>query len=262
MAGESMRIATFNVNSVRARLDIVTDWMREHRPDVMCLQETKVVDELFPAEPFEELGYHLEIRGQKAYNGVAVMSLEKPTRVVRGFEDGGSSEETRLMAARIRGVTVLNTYVPQGFDVESPKYRYKLEWLDRLEAWFRENAGARRRVVWVGDINVAPEPEDVHDPKRLDGHVCFNEQVREKLRRIVEAGRLVDVVRQHHPEPGFFTYFDYRGRTVEKNKGWRIDHVHATRPMAKRCTDAWVDMGPRRRERPSDHTVLVADFEL
>jgi exodeoxyribonuclease-3 len=261
MAGKPLRIATFNVNSVRARLPIVTAWMREHRPDVLCLQETKVVDDQFPREPFEELGYHLAVHGQKAYNGVAIASLEKPKKVTRGLP-GSLAGEARFMTARIRSVTIVNTYVPQGQDVDSEKYAYKLAWLERLRAWFEEAIRPRLRICWCGDINIVPTEIDIHDPGRNEGHVCFNPDVREAFGRILDTG-LVDVFRKHHPEPGHYTYFDYRVRAAtSRGIGWRVDHMCATKALAARSGDAWIDLAPRNAKRPSDHTPLVVDFTL
>jgi exodeoxyribonuclease-3 len=262
MAGKPFRIATFNVNSVRARMPIVTAWMRKHRPDVLCLQETKVQDADFPLEPFEALGYHVSMRGQKAYNGVAIMTRERPRETTYGLDDGGPPDEPRFMTTRVRGVIVLNTYVPQGQDVDSDKYAYKLEWLERLRAWLEARVRPRIKLCWCGDINIAPTEIDIHDPKRNEGHVCFNPEVREAMARIQELG-LTDVFRKHHSEPGHYTYFDYRVRNATaRGIGWRVDHIHATRALANRSRDAWIDLEPRNMDRPSDHTPLVADFTL
>jgi exodeoxyribonuclease-3 len=261
MPAKPFRIATFNVNSIRTRLPIVQAWMKARRPDVMCLQETKVTDELFPAEAFEALGYHVAFHGQKAYNGVAIASRERPRDVTTGL-DGGLAGEARLIAARVRGVTVVNTYVPQGQEVGTDKYAYKLDWLERLRKRLAGHVRPRARILWCGDINIAPTPIDVHDPGRLEGHVCFNPEVREAMRRIQDVG-LVDVFRKHRPEPGHYTFFDYRVRgALGRGIGWRVDHIHATKALAGRSRDAWIDLEPRRAEKPSDHTPLVADFEL
>ncbi len=254
-------LATFNVNSVRTRLPIVTSWLCEHRPDALCMQETKVVDADFPVEPFERLGYHVTMAGEKSYNGVAVASLRKPSSVSFGFDEP-PADRARFMVVGIGRIRIVNTYVPQGQDPDSPKYRYKLAWLERLEAWFAREIRPRAMMAWVGDINIAPEPMDVHDPKRLLGHVCFNPEVRAAMERIRATG-LVDVFRKHHPEPGQYTFFDYRIKGgFDRGLGWRVDHIHATKPLAGRSTDAWIDLGPRRMERPSDHTPLVATFEI
>ncbi len=256
----NMRIATFNANSIRARLPIVIDWLRQHSPDVLCVQETKVVDEMFPRTPFEEIGYHVECRGEKKYNGVAVMTKGEPEDVSFGFDRGRERDETRLARMRYRGVAIVNTYVPQGRDIESEAYAYKLAWFDRLGDMFRRCYSPEEPLVWVGDINVAPEEIDLHNPKANRKHVCFHEDVRKALGRVMRWG-FTDVFRKHHPEPGQYTFWDYRApSSVKKNTGWRIDHVMATAPAAQRSADCFVDREPRLRERPSDHTFLVADF--
>jgi len=256
-----LRIATFNVNSIRSRLGIVIPWMERHRPDVMCLQETKVTDDLFPEGDFDRIGYHVAHRGEKSYNGVAVATTERPSAVSAGL-DGGPSDEARFMWIEVRGITVLDTYVPQGQEIGTDRYAYKLAWLERLLSWLGRRAKRGSRLVWCGDINIAPEPIDVHDPKRLEGHVCFNPEVREALSRIRSLG-LVDLFRKHHPETGHYTFFDYRVRdSVGRGLGWRVDHIHATKPLADRCTGAWIDLEPRRAAKPSDHAPLVADLDV
>lgn len=255
-------IATFNVNSVRSRLDVVVPWLEEARPDVLCMQETKVVDADFPAASFEAAGYHVAFRGEKSYNGVAIASLLEPSSVSFGFDDGGSPEATRLACAEIAGVTVLDTYVPQGREVGTSHYAYKLDWLGRLGRWLDRRLEPGALIAWCGDINVAPAPEDVHDPRRLEGHVCFNPEVRGALAAIRDRG-LVDVFRKHHPEPGQFTFFDYRVKgSLDRGVGWRVDHIHASDALAARSLDARIDLGPRRAARPSDHAPLLAVFGI
>ena len=256
-----MRIATFNCNSVRARMPILTDWIEANAPDVLALQETKVVDEDFPREPFEALGYAVAFRGQKSYNGVALLSKPPLKDVNAGLDDGGEPDEARLIRATVSGVVIVNTYVPQGREPDSPQFRYKLEWLRRLRDYFDRHFTRRRRIVWVGDFNVAPEPIDVYDSKRILGHVCHCPAVFEALAEVRDWG-FVDVFRMHKPEPGLYSFFDYRlPRAVERDMGWRVDHVYATRAMAKKSVDAWIDLDPRRREKPSDHTPVVAEFD-
>ncbi len=257
-----MKLATFNANSIRARLPIVLDWLGEQQPDVMCIQETKVVDDLFPQEAFEAIGYHAAFRGEKSYNGVAILSREPLEDVSYGLDDDGPSDEARLIRGTFRGVHLVNTYVPQGMDTASEKYRYKLEWFARLARFFDRHYTAKDRVLWCGDINVAQTDIDVHDPKRLLGHVCFNPEVQAAFREVADWG-FVDVFREKHPEPGQYTFYDYRApSSLKRGKGWRIDLMMATPPLAKLCTDAWIDLAPRQREKPSDHTPLVAEFDL
>jgi exodeoxyribonuclease-3 len=257
-----MKIATFNVNSIRTRLPLVLDWLRSERPDVLCLQETKVQDADFPAGPIQELGYHVSYRGQKAHAGVALISRQAPADVVYGLDDGGPADEARLIRAQVAGLHVINTYVPQGQSVDSPQFQYKLEWLARLARFFDRHYTPQTPAIWLGDFNVAPEPIDVHDPRRLEGHVAFHPLARQALKAVQTWG-WVDVVRRLHPDEKIYTFWDYRvPGSVARGLGWRVDHIWATAPLADRCRRAWVDMGPRLADKPSDHTVLAAEFEF
>ncbi len=255
-----MRIATFNANSVRSRLAAVLAWLTEQRPDILCLQETKATDADFPAAAFEQAGWHAAFRGEKSYNGVAVLSRVAPDRVRFGFDDGGPADETRLIHAEYGALHVVNTYVPQGREIEHAMYAYKLEWFRRLKALFARRFAPRTRVVWLGDLNVAPEPMDVHNPERQAGHVCYHEAVRAAFADTVGWG-FQDVFRKHCPQPGLFSFFDYRTRgAVARKMGWRIDHILATAPQADLSRGAGIDLAPRLREKPSDHTFMFADF--
>lgn len=257
-----MRIATFNANSVRSRLDIILPWLTKHRPDVLAIQETKVEDKDFPALAFRGAGYHVVFRGEKSYNGVAFASRKKPSNVAFGIDDGKSPDETRLVAARFGSVHVVNTYVPQGREIDHPMFRYKLQWFRRLRDYFDRHFTPKSRLVWLGDLNVAPEPMDVHNPQNQADHVCFHDDVRRTFARTRDWG-FVDVFRRHHPEPGHYSFFDYRTiRAVQKKIGWRVDLILATAPMAAACTDAWIDVKPRLQPKPSDHTFVVADFKV
>lgn len=257
----TISIATFNVNSVRARMHILLPWLEKTSPDVVCLQETKVQDHEYPVIPFREAGYHVTFKGQKSYNGVAILSKSEPSSVINGFDDGGPTDESRLLVANIDGITVINTYVPQGRDVDHEMYQYKLAWFDRLRALFEKKLSPDEAIVWVGDINVAPTDIDIHDPKRLLGHVCFNPQVTEAFHKVTDWG-FTDVFRKHVPEGGHYTYYDYRARNgIADGKGWRIDHIQATKSLADRSIGSWIDLEPRMSEKPSDHTPLMAEFE-
>lgn len=255
------KIATYNVNSIRSRLHIVIPWLRENRPDVLCMQETKVRDSHFPLESFVAEGYHVLYRGESAYNGVAIASLERPQDVQIGFDDGEPADSDRLMIARFSGITVINTYVPQGRERESVHYVYKLQWFKRLQNIFAEYFKPSDSLIWCGDLNVAPEEFDVHDPKRLMGHVCFNPEVWKAFGDMKSWG-LTDIFRKHHPgEKGCYTFFDYRvAKSVERGLGWRVDHILATDPLVKRSVACTIDIHPRKMEKPSDHTVLYAEF--
>lgn len=256
-----MKIATFNANSVRSRLDIILRWLKKHEPDVLCVQETKVEDKDFPALAFLEAGYTAVFKGEKSYNGVAVLCREKPVEVRFGLDDGGPADATRLAAVKVGPVHVVNTYVPQGREIDHAMYRYKLEWFRRLKAYFDRHYTRRTKLVWVGDLNVAPEAKDIHNAAEQENHVCYHADVRAAFADTVGWG-FADVFRKHHPEPGQYTFFDYRtADAVRRKMGWRVDHVLATAPLAAACTDAWIDVEPRLEEKPSDHTFLAAEFD-
>ena len=261
MSGDVLKAATYNANSIRTRLALVLDWLHREAPDVVCLQETKVQDADFPLEPFQDLGYHVVFRGQKAHAGVAVVSREEPREVAFGLDDGGEPDEPRLIRLVIGGIPIVNSYVPQGRSLDSEHFQYKLEWLGRVRALFDRHYSPEEPLLWMGDFNVAPEPIDVHDPKAVKNHVDFHPDARAALEQVRQWG-FVDVFRLHHPdEPGQYTFWDYRVRgALERGVGWRVDHIWATRPLARRCTQAWIDVEARRAERPSDHTFLVAEF--
>lgn len=256
-----MKIASFNVNSVRARLDTVIDWLEKNSPDVLCLQETKAVDADFPLDTFEKIKYHAVFHGEKTYNGVAILT-NHPVKDVRVGFDGAGSEGTRIVSAKVNNVPIVNTYVPQGFHPLSEKFRYKLDWFDRLLAYFDDNYSPDGPLLWCGDFNVAPDDIDVYDPKYLSGQVGFHPDERASLERFKEWG-FVDVFRRHEPSAGQYTFWDYRVRDAVKRKvGWRVDHIWATRPLAKKSIGAWIDVGPRLAIKPSDHTLIVAEFDL
>ena len=255
-----MKVASFNVNSLRARLGAVAGWLGSERPDVLCVQETKVQDADFPGEAFDKAGYRYVFRGQKSYNGVAVLSRREPDKVRLGFE-AEPRDEPRLIRADFGPVAMINTYVPQGYSPESERFQYKLEWFERLGAYFEENFEPEDAVVWVGDLNIAPDDRDVYDPKRLLGHVCFHPEVQERLRRVMDWG-FVDVFRRHCDEAGKYTFWDYRMPSAfARNLGWRLDHIMATRAIAEKSTACYIDTRPRAAERPSDHTPVVAEFD-
>ena len=255
-----MKIATFNANSVRARLPIILEWLSKESPDVLCLQETKVQDADFPQEPFQKLGYHCTIWGQKSYNGVAILSKSPPDKVSRGFGDRDAAEEPRLIAATIHGIPIVNTYVPQGYAPDSEKFQYKLEWFGRLQDYFSKHFEPHMPLLWVGDFNVAPEPIDVFDPKKLSGSIGFHPDEHKALSAI-KAWGFVDIFRVHESAGSMYTFWDYRIRNaLQKGLGWRVDHIWATQPLADKSSRAWIDVNPRLSERPSDHTFVVAEF--
>ncbi len=256
-----MKIVSFNVNSLRARLGTVLGWLAEQQPDVLCVQETKVQDADFPCQAFDEAGYRYVYKGQKSYNGVAIFSRSEPENVAFGFEDE-PRDEARLIRADIGPITVVNTYVPQGQSPDSAKFRYKLDWFERLADYFRTSFEPQDPVVWVGDLNIAPEDRDVYDPKRLAGHVCFHPDVRQRLKKVMTWG-FVDVFRMHCDEVGKYTFWDYRmPGAFARNLGWRLDHIMATPEVAEMSTACHIDTAPRAADRPSDHTPVVAQFDI
>jgi len=255
-----MKVAGFNVNSLRARLPIVLGWLEKHQPDVLALQETKVQDIDFPDEAFEKTGYEYAFKGQKSYNGVAIFAKSKVEDVQCGFEND-PKDASRLITAEINGVAVVNTYVPQGYLPESEKFDYKLEWFDRLLSFFERNFKPTDPVIWLGDFNIAPSPIDVYDPDALLGHVCYHPEVHKALDKVLRWG-FVDVFRMHCKNAEQYTFWDYRARgSVRRNLGWRLDHIMATRPLAEKSTASYIDKEPRLAERPSDHTPIVAEFD-
>lgn len=254
-----MKLATWNVNSIRARQERVLDWLRRHEPEVVCLQELKVEDARFPEAEFRALGYDVATFGQKTYNGVAILSRAPLADVERGFADGVDDPQARFIAATTHGVRVMSTYVPNGQAVGSEKYAYKLEWLERLRRFLVARLGAGAPAALCGDFNVAPTDADVHDPDAWREKVLCSTAERQALERVREVG-LVDVVRRLHPEGALFTWWDYRQLAFPKNRGLRIDHVFATPPLAERAVAATVDREARKGKEPSDHAPVIVEF--
>jgi exodeoxyribonuclease-3 len=256
-----MKFASFNVNSIRARRDIVLNWLESQSPDVLAVQETKVQDKDFPLSDFESSGYNCIYKGQKSYNGVAVFSKQTPEQVGYGL-GGDREEEARFIKARIGGVWVVNTYVPQGRDVGTKFFRYKLDWLTRLKRYFEANFQKTDPVLWVGDLNTARDGRDVYDPEGLQGHVCFNEQLTEKLEDVMEWG-FTDLFRYFCEQDGCYSFWDYRmPSAVKSNRGWRLDYIMVTKPLLKTAENCYIDKVPRLMKKPSDHTPVVAEFDL
>lgn len=255
-----MKIATYNVNSIRRRLPIVLEWLERHQPDVLCLQETKVQDSEFPAGAFEQAGYRCYYRGMKAYNGVATLTRFEPEHTSYGLHDGPDNEDVRILRTVIGGISIVNTYVPQGYKVGSDKYAFKLEWFRRARAYFEANLEASQPAIWLGDLNVAPEPIDVYHPDRRVNDPDFHIDARTAYKETVSWG-FVDVFRRLHPDRVQYTYWDYFRNAFQNNWGWRIDHILATAPLAERCIEADVDMSARSVAGASDHTVMWARFD-
>ncbi|MEQ1822970.1 MAG: exodeoxyribonuclease III [Fimbriimonadaceae bacterium] len=257
-----MKVATYNVNSIRMRMPIVIDWLIEHEPDILAIQETKVEDVKFPFADIEEAGYHVSYHGQKSYNGLAIISREPLEQVRTGFEDPSFPEDCRIMMGQYGPLSVINTYVPNGTQVGTDKFEYKLRWLARFRSLIAERFRPTDLVVWLGDINIAPTPDDVYDSKRVYGRVGHHPEEFRHLEAIRGWG-WHDCFRRFTEGPGHYTYFDYYVLTsVERNTGWRIDHIYASDGLLALCQKCEIDPAPRKMEKPSDHTPVWAEFSI
>ena len=262
-----MRIATWNVNSVRTRLEQVLAWLAAERPEVLCLQETKVADELFPLEPFRALGYEAAISGQKAYNGVAILSRLPIEDVRVGFaallpddpEAPGLGEQKRVISAQIAGLRVLNLYVPNGSSLRSEKYAYKLEWLACLKRYLDAQETQGEPLVMVGDFNIALEARDIHDPARLNGGIMASEPERQALQAAL-GERLEDGFRLFEPEGGHWSWWDYRTAGWETGRGWRIDHIYLDAELRDHALGCTIDAPMRGNPQPSDHAPVIINL--
>ncbi|HFE47053.1 MAG TPA: exodeoxyribonuclease III [Nannocystis exedens] len=255
-----LRLLTWNVNSVRMRLDHVLTYLAEHEPDVVCLQETKVEDKLFPRVPFMELGYHVQVHGGKTHAGVATLSKQKPDTVVCGFREGEEEKRRRVLMIEVDGVAIYNLYVPNGTKLESDAFTYKLNWFKRLRAQLDNDHRPEQPVILCGDFNIAPTELDVYSVEAMTGKLHFTDIEHAALADLLAFG-LRDCYRKHEPKAHGFTWFDYRGGSWRKRQGLRIDHVYATAPAYERCTQVAPDEEPRGWQQPSDHLPLTAVFE-
>lgn len=253
-----MKIATWNVNSLKIRLQQVLDWIERESPDVFALQETKTKNEDFPADVFRERGFEVSFNGQPTYNGVALIARAPITDVVTDI-DGLGDPQRRVLAATVKGVRIWNLYVPNGQSVESDKYQYKLGWLAALKTQIAGELRKHERCVLLGDFNVAPEDRDVHDPEAWRGQVLCSEPERAALRGLLDLG-FTDVFRKFEQEERSYSWWDYRQMAFRRKMGLRIDLILASRALASRCTECRIDKEPRRHERPSDHAPVVAAF--
>lgn len=256
-------IATFNVNSLRSRLPVLERWLESTPADVLCLQETKVTDGDFPLDAVQSLGYRAIYRGEKAYNGVAILTKLPMEGYAFGFGDGEEPDGgARVVRGRIGDLCIINTYVPQGKAIDNPDYVYKHRFLDRFRALLDREYLTTEKILWVGDMNVAPTDMDVTSPEKKRDHPCFAPDIREHFEAVKSWG-FSDVFRKHRPGPGEFSFFDYRVKgALERNIGWRIDHILATPTLEAASVDCFVDRAPRGWERPSDHTPVVVRFDL
>ena len=263
-----MQIATWNVNSVRTRLDQVLAWLEQEQPDLLCLQETKVDDPLFPLEAFETAGWQVSIHGQKAYNGVALVSREPLEDVRCGFvgelpddaEAQQLGEQKRVISALLDGVRVLNLYVPNGSSLKSDKYPYKLAWLTCLQRYLSAQAERGEPLCMVGDFNIAPEARDIHDPERLSGGIMASAAEREALSTVLN-GRLQDVFRVFEPDAGHWSWWDYRTGAWDRDRGWRIDHIYLCDELLGLARSCVIHKHMRGNDQPSDHAPVSVDLD-
>jgi exodeoxyribonuclease III len=254
-----LKLATWNVNSLKVRLPHLLEWLGSEQPDVVCLQETKTEDANFPAHELRLAGYQALFAGQRAYNGVAILTRDAASEVVAamsGFED----EQKRLLAATVDGVRVICVYVPNGESVESEKYRYKLSWLATLTKWLRDELKAHPHLALLGDCNIAPEERDVHDPRLWEGRVLFSEPERAAFRGLLDLG-LKDSFRLFEQPDRSFTWWDYRMNAFRRNLGLRIDHILLSHELAGRARGSRIDKSLRALQRPSDHAPVVTDLQ-
>ncbi|MUL34877.1 exodeoxyribonuclease III [Gloeocapsopsis dulcis] len=263
-----MQIATWNVNSIRTRQEHVTAWLQQNPVDVLCLQETKVVDVDFPRSPFEQLNYHVYVSGQKSYNGVAILSRAPLTDVSTGFTPilGEAIAESlseidtqkRLITGSIAGIRIVNLYVPNGAAVGSEKYTYKLRWLQALREYLQSLLVESANICICGDFNIALEDCDLHDPA-ITGHIMASELERQALREILALG-FSDAFRKFTSEAGHYSWWDYRSGAFRRNLGWRIDHHYLTPDLYKQAKSCFIDITPRKLPKPSDHAPVVVEF--
>jgi len=253
-----MKIATWNVNSLKVRLPHVLDWLSAAQPDALCLQETKTEDGGFPFAALEQAGYHAIHNGQKTYNGVAILARAKPADVVRDLPDFDDPQK-RIIAATVDDVRLVCAYMPNGQAVGSDKYEYKLKWLAVLARWLGEELQRHPQLALLGDFNIAPDDRDVHDPLAWQGQILCSEPERDAFRKLVELG-FADAFRLFEQPEKSFSWWDYRMMAFRRNQGLRIDHILVSPALVQRCRACSIDKAPRKLERPSDHAPVVAEF--
>jgi exodeoxyribonuclease-3 len=254
-----LRIATWNVNSLRVRLETLVPWLTQDGPDIVCLQETKVTDDRFPIQALADLGYQAVFTGQKTYNGVALLSRLPITEVILALPGAPLEDEKRFIAATVAGVRVINVYVPNGQAVGSPKFFYKLAWLQALQTFVATAYTPEDVVLLCGDFNIAPEARDVYDAAQVEGEILFHPDERAAFARLLAWG-LHDTLRLHRQEGGLYSWWDYRALAFQRNLGFRIDHILVTPPLAARCTTVTLARELRKLPKPSDHIPVIATF--
>ena len=264
-----MLIATWNVNSVRTRISQIKNWIKHANPDILCLQETKVIDDDFPKKPFEDLGYQVIVNGQKSYNGVAIISRFKIENVNKGFisETAGESttgkfnQQKRLISAFIEGLKIINVYVPNGSSINSDKFDYKIKWLNHLSSFLDEQIREDDLVCLVGDFNIAPCEVDIHSPQKYEGGIMASKMEREALNNVLK-GRFIDSFRIFEKNTGHWSWWDYRNNAYELNKGWRIDHIYISKNLSSKLKSCVIERNQRENLQPSDHAPVLINLEI
>jgi exodeoxyribonuclease-3 len=254
-----MKVATWNVNSIRTRLDRLLAFLDREQPDIVCLQELKTTAENFPTEAIEAAGYRCAVHGQRTYNGVAILSREKPVEISRGFGDTAWDDQARLVGATVDDIRIYSAYFPNGGEIGSEKWAFKLGWIERLRQFLQENHRPKERLLICGDTNVALNESDVANPDKWADSVLFAEPARDAIRGLLDWG-LVDVFGRLNPRGGVFSWWDYRQLAFPKGDGLRIDHVLATEPLASIASEARIDREERKGKQPSDHAPVLAVF--
>lgn len=254
-----MKIASWNVNSLKVRLEQVLNWSQQNSPDVLAIQETKLTDENFPKQAIEDAGFHVVYSGQPTYNGVAIISSSEATDVITDVQ-GLDDPQRRILAATIDDVRIINLYVVNGSEPDSEKYQYKMHWLEKVTAFIEEQMQQYEYVVVLGDFNIAPDERDVYDPNYWRGKILCTDKERAKLEKILDLG-FDDSFRLLHDGAGHYSWWDYRMAGFQRNLGLRIDLILTNEPMSEMLTSAYIDKDPRALERPSDHTPVVAEFD-
>ncbi len=256
-----MQVATWNVNSLRVRLPQVIAWLKDNPVDVIGLQETKLQDDAFPLAEFEAAGYQILFSGQRTYNGVAVAYRDRRFDMHACALPGLDDPQKRVLCVADSELCFLNLYIPNGSEVGSAKYAYKLEWLARLQSYTAELLKQYRQLIVVGDFNIAPDDRDVHDPELWRGKVLFSEPEKQAFRDLTGLG-LIDCYRLFERSENEYSWWDYRAAGFRRNRGLRIDHILASQALARRCSSCHIDKTPRANDRPSDHAPVVAEFDL
>ncbi|MFT7433706.1 MAG: exodeoxyribonuclease-3 [Alphaproteobacteria bacterium] len=256
-----MKVVSWNLNSIRARLEHVENWIKEHNPDVLCLQETKVRDDQFPHEVFEKMGLNVYTHGQPAYNGVALISPHKLEDIERGFPEGDMNDQKRVISCTLNGVRIINVYIPQGDNPDSPKYEMKGEFYKRLRSWVEEKYTPEDDVLICGDFNIAPADIDVHDAEKCSKKCGYLPEEVTWLEKLMDWG-FDDSYRIFNPETEQFSWWDYRMNSYKRNRGMRIDHVLTSKALTAKAVEVGVEESPRALERPSDHVPVFTVFKV